>query len=601
MPAALSVRVRRMRNTERGAASALVQLARSLGPDWETSIRRIVAFDAQQLHVERVSFWSMRAESASLHLESGYVASLKSFEHGATLIEPDLPEFFAALREARVVDVRDVRTDPRCRGPGLRDYCAERRIASMLDVPVWVEGQLAGVLCHEHVGRPRHWSAREQDFATSVSQVVSSALIARAHSQAEAAARRAAFLDSLSRSLFSLDPQVVVRGLLSVCVPAVADCMLVWLLNRKGVLECAGVRHADPRLEQVAVLHAREREESGRTDIGTVGYAMRRNQSVLVPKVTPTLMTRYGVTREDIARLRGMGLRSVLSVPIALGGARPFGVVTFVATCRHYDTDDLELGEAIVSRLASSLEHARLYGVSQEAIRARDELLELASHELRTPLTALRLATDRLVRTTRRRGHAGDVEQCEKIAKHVGRFCALVEHILVALRIRSEGVTLERARCDLAEVVRGRVEHAAPRAQADGSRIALDGPESVLACLDRRCIENAIDALLDNAVKFGKGKPIAVSLRVEGAWAALTVHDEGPGIPAERLPGLFGPFERAVPKQHFGGLGLGLYTAKAVVEAHGGSIDATSAPGEGTTFVVRLPLAGERGAAPQTL
>ena len=562
-----------------------------MGPDWETSIRRIVQFDTELVHVERVSFWSIRDEGASLYLESGYVASLGSFEHGATLFRSGLPEYFAALREARLLDMSDVRTDPRCRG--LREYCAERGIVSMLDVPVWVERHLAGVLCHEHVGRPRHWSAQEQDLATSVSQVISSTLAGRAHTQAEAAARRAAFLDGLSRSLSSLDVQAVVRGVLSQCVPAVADGVIVWLQDREGALDCAGVRHADPGLEYIVKRAVRERRESGRTGTGTVGYVMRRNQSVLVPNVTPTVLERYGVNSEDIAYLQQLGVRSALSVPMALGGARPFGALTFLASRRNYDTNDLELGEAIASRVASALENARLYGVAQEAIHARDELLELTAHELRTPLTALRLATDQLARTTRRSGYADVAQQSERIAQHVRRFCALIEHILVALRIRGEGVILQRAPCDLMDVVRRRVALIALRAPAGGSRIALDGPTSVPACLDQRCIEKAVDALLDNAVKFGLGKPIAVSLRVEGTWAELTVHDEGPGISAERLASLFRPFERAVPMEHFGGLGLGLYTAKAIVDAHGGSIDVTSAPGEGTTFVVRLPLASE--------
>ncbi|HEX8796065.1 MAG TPA: HAMP domain-containing sensor histidine kinase, partial [Polyangiaceae bacterium] len=97
-----------------------------------------------------------------------------------------------------------------------------------------------------------------------------------------------------------------------------------------------------------------------------------------------------------------------------------------------------------------------------------------------------------------------------------------------------------------------------------------------------------VDILLDNAIKFGKGAPIVVSAKAD-AQAEVSVCDLGIGIADDIAAAIFDPFGRAVPKEHFGGLGLGLFTAKAIVEAHGGSLAVTSRPGEGATFVVRLP------------
>ena len=213
-------------------AHALAELSRSVGADWDQSIRRIVQVDAEVLHVERVSFWTLCQETSSIHCDTGYVASVQSFEHGGTLFESDSPEYFAALREARSLDVGDVQTDPRCRG--LRNYCASRGIASTLNVPVWLEGQLSGVLCHEHVGTTRRWSAQEEDFATSVSQVVSVALAAREHTRAEADARRSALLDTFSRLSSSLDAREIADRAVSICVPRFADASALWIRNRDG-------------------------------------------------------------------------------------------------------------------------------------------------------------------------------------------------------------------------------------------------------------------------------------------------------------------------------------------------------------------------------
>jgi signal transduction histidine kinase len=583
---------------EHRTAQALSELSRSAGADWEGSLRRILQFDAEVLHVERVSFWSLHEETSSIHCDAGFVASVQSFEHGATLFEPDLPEYFAAMREARLLDMADVQTDPRCRG--LRAYCASRGIASMLDVPVWLEGRLCGVVCHEHVGATRSWSAEEEDFVTSVSQVVSSVLAARAHTRAEEETRRVAFLDSVSRLASSLDAHEIGGRAVSLCVPWFADFSSVVLQTRGDVLELAAMKHRDPLKEEVIREYLGSRSFTPRLPL----RVMRQGQSLLLPDMTPEVTARYGFTPEDRVLIERLAIRSAIAVPLAVGD-KVFGVMSFAASDRQYGGDDLAFAENIGSRVAAALENARLYAVAREAVRARDELLVVAAHELRTPLTALQLRTDQQLRRARRGADPAEKAWSENIARDVRRFSAVVDHILDALRIRGEGVALMCARFDLATVVRGRVRLVAERARAAASPIALDSVPEVTGCWDKAFLEKVIDVLLDNAIKFGSGRPIAVSLRAEGTWAELVVRDQGMGIPADRLPSIFRPFERAVSQEHFGGLGLGLYVAKAIVDAHGGSIEVASRPGEGTTLTVRLPLstrsepASLRGPAPR--
>jgi signal transduction histidine kinase len=96
--------------------------------------------------------------------------------------------------------------------------------------------------------------------------------------------------------------------------------------------------------------------------------------------------------------------------------------------------------------------------------------------------------------------------------------------------------------------------------------------------------------LLANAIKYGEGKPIEVRLSREGDEAVLVVIDHGIGIAPDQQARIFDRFERAVSSRAFGGFGLGLWIAREIIEAHGGSIGVTSEPGRGSTFVVRLPL-----------
>jgi signal transduction histidine kinase len=570
---------------ESSAALALVELSRGVSTDWEGSIRRIVQFDSEVLHVERVSFWSLAEETSSIHCDAGYVASRQTFEHGATLLSSEAPDYFAAMRKGRTMAMGDVDTDPRCRG--LRDYCAARGIASMLDVPVWVEGRLAGVVCHEHVGARRTWTAKEEVFATGVGQVVASALSSRAHTRAEATAQRAAFLDTASRVLSSLDAREIGRRAVCLCVPKFADAALVWLLDRDGNLECVAVEQTGMDTQGLTIEGRRiTASESDRESPTFATLVVRQRQSLLIPDLSPMMVDRYRLRPEDRAALERRGLRTAMGVPLAVAGST-FGALVLLARARRYDVDDLALAENVANRVASALENARLYEVAREAIRARDELLVLAAHELRTPLTALQLMTDVLQRKCRRDATDAPAASAESIARQVRRFSALVDHMLDALNIRAEGVLLTRAPCDLATMVQQAVKRVA--GQAAGG-ISLDGSPPVVGRWDRARIEQVIGNLLDNAIKFSDGKPIEVALRVDGGEAELSVRDQGIGIPEDRLSSIFHPFERAVPKEQFGGLGLGLYIAKAIVDAHGGAIAVTSRPGEGATFSVRLPL-----------
>jgi signal transduction histidine kinase len=114
--------------------------------------------------------------------------------------------------------------------------------------------------------------------------------------------------------------------------------------------------------------------------------------------------------------------------------------------------------------------------------------------------------------------------------------------------------------------------------------------DAIAGRLDRLRIEQLLTNLLSNAVKFGEQKPVEVRLDTHAGFAMLRITDHGIGIPEDVQERIFGRFERAVPSRAYNGLGLGLFLARQVVEAHGGSIGVESRPGAGATFTVLLPL-----------
>jgi PAS domain S-box-containing protein len=236
-------------------------------------------------------------------------------------------------------------------------------------------------------------------------------------------------------------------------------------------------------------------------------------------------------------------------------------------------------------------DRAQRWRKAQEEVRERDEFLSVASHELRTPVTALQLQLQLLHRSARRSLVAlpqlfeGKVDALERQAR---RIALLVNELMDVSRMRLGKLELRYEELDLAEVAREVAEHLREEVLRSGSALQLD-VQPVEGRWDRLRVEQVVTNLLENASKFGEGKPILLSVEADERWARLRVEDRGMGIPTEYQGRVFERFERAVSAEHFGGLGLGLYVARHIVEAHGGRIRVASAPGEGATFTVELP------------
>jgi PAS domain S-box-containing protein len=227
---------------------------------------------------------------------------------------------------------------------------------------------------------------------------------------------------------------------------------------------------------------------------------------------------------------------------------------------------------------------------AQEAVRLRDEFLSIASHELKTPLTALQLQ----LQGARDRAAATDEALAQKINRAVkvgDRLAELVDALLDVSRIASGRLKLTLEACDLAAPVREVVDRLRDGANRAGCELTSMVPVAVSGHWDRLRIEQVLTNLISNAIKYAAGQPIQVSASRDGDMAVVQVRDHGPGIPEDQLSRIFERFERAASKRHYGGMGLGLYVARQIVEAHGGTIAAANAIDGGACFTVWLPLA----------
>ncbi len=249
--------------------------------------------------------------------------------------------------------------------------------------------------------------------------------------------------------------------------------------------------------------------------------------------------------------------------------------------------------EAVVVSYFDVTELKNIQRRLKEALGARDNFLSAASHELKTPLTTLILQSQLLVQTLSR--DSSDVEllkrSTEQIERQAQRMSRLINELLDVSRIALNRLEVSPEPCDLRMLVDETVEAFQLQASGQGSKIEVTGDSSVTGQCDTFRIEQVIINLLTNAVRYGRAGTIHVHVAEQSDGVCFSVRDEGPGIPEKDIERIFDQFERAHKLQQTGGLGLGLYIARSIVEAHGGKISAANSPKGGAIFTVQLPAA----------
>lgn len=235
------------------------------------------------------------------------------------------------------------------------------------------------------------------------------------------------------------------------------------------------------------------------------------------------------------------------------------------------------------------MEEQAARAAAEEALRVRDDFIAVAAHELKTPLTSLKLHIQALLRALS--GEVRDVRgRLERVERQATRLDQLVENLLDVSRVARGRLDLAPQSMDLAEHVRESAERFAETAARGGSALLLTADAPVRGDWDPLRIDQLIDNLLSNAIKYGAGRPVELAVSEEHGVARLVVRDHGISIRPEDRARIFERFERAVSSSHFGGLGLGLWVVREVVNALGGQVTVQSSAGEGSTFIVSLPL-----------
>jgi len=226
-----------------------------------------------------------------------------------------------------------------------------------------------------------------------------------------------------------------------------------------------------------------------------------------------------------------------------------------------------------------------------QATKIRDEFISIAGHELKTPLTSLKLQTQ-MTKKISQNPENFTVQKMQKqldyTINQIERLNKLVDDMLDISRINTGKLRLEKSDFNLSLLLEDLVERFMPQFEAVNCQVTCEIQADVTGHWDSYKIEQVINNLFSNSIRYSPGRPVEIHLIKEPQKAILSIKDYGVGIEPANLERIFERFERASSANS--GLGLGLYITRQIIELHDGSIKVESKLGQGAKFIIELPI-----------
>lgn len=315
----------------------------------------------------------------------------------------------------------------------------------------------------------------------------------------------------------------------------------------------------------------------------------------LCPELNDEVLESGMVLKKPLSGIKGLEGKMLYALPMKLSD-KPSIIFKLIGTEEDFSLADLTFLRTFIDRSALAIGNARLFQKAKEAVQIREDFIQVASHELRTPLTPLRLQLGLLKRfvSTGVVAISPQGKHLLKIIKdadrHVLRLSNLISDLIDVTKFSSEKIILNLHQTHLRKYVETIFEEFKKLHQDMDIEIVTNIPEASVGNVDQHKLQRALVKILENAVQFGLSKPILLRASVEREMFEVRIQDYGMGISEKDQQRIFGAFERCLSVNSYGGLGMGLYIARRIIEAHSGTIDLRSEPNQGSTFIIRIPL-----------
>lgn len=524
---------------------------------------------SQSLRVARASIWFFTEGHAAIRCADLFEQATDTYSNGLELPATSFPRYFEALAAEEVIVANQAQTDP-ITSEFTTNYLIPLGITSMMDMPIWAEGTMVGVICHEHIGPARVWTAEEQQFATSVANTVALVLEATDRRKAEQALRdlssfQRAMLDNAGHAIISTTPEGIIR----LFNPA-AESLLGYCADALIGIQTPALFH-DP--EEVA---ARARLFSAE-----LNRSIEPGFDVLVEK------SRLGLHNEhEWTYIRKDGTRLTVLLNI-----------TAIQNTDGHITSFLGIASNITSLKIVERELITAKEAAETANVAKSQFLANMSHEIRTPMNGI-LGLSALLRQT----PLSPKQQrlTDTIVRSGNSLLDILNDILDFSKIEAGKLELEHTDFHLRMLVDDVLELFAPSAHRKHLELIADSADSVPVFVkgDPARLRQILINLIGNAIKFTAQGEVIVNIVsiAEGNHQSVlcfSVKDSGVGITPDALHNIFQPFSQAdgSTTRKYGGTGLGLTIAKQLVAFMGGEIWAESQVGSGATFFFTVHLA----------
>ena len=439
----------------------------------------------------------------------------------------------------------------------------------------------------------------------------------------------------------SIDYESTLRAVADLMVPELADWSAIDMIEKDGSFKLVAVAHVDPEKVKYAY-ELRERYPIEPTlDTGVV-RVVRSGQSELYPDVSEDMLIKAARGEEHLEILKSIGFSSAMIVPLQARG-QTLGAMTLVwsESGRHYDESDLRFMEELARRAAMVVDNARLFSEAQDArqdlekinqslearVAERTDELTAANESLRTEVEERKRAQQAVVRANVLLEHRNrelqdfayvashDLQEplrkimsfsnllleeysselgegrpfLERIDNAAGRMMNLIRDLLTFSKVATQGEAFKRVDLNaVVDEVLGDLEVRISETEGHVDVSPLCSSEA-----DELQMRQLFQNLLGNALKFHRENVppvVTIQSHQDDGFCVVEVQDNGIGFEEKYVDRIFAPFQRLQNRKEYGGTGIGLAICRRIVERHDGMIRAHSAPGEGSTFEIRLPI-----------